>query len=116
MRVSSSRRRRPRHGRRTRACDSQKEPRGACSIAASARFTTRSRSVGCAVGMPGCDLLVPLDLLEFGPAVAGKAEWALAIPNTPALAAAVFRQQAFVFDVNANPLGFAAVRGSNGTQ
>jgi hypothetical protein len=58
--------------------------------------------------MPGCDLLVPLDLLEFRPAIAGKAEWALTIPNTPALAAAMFRQQAFVFDVNANPLGFAA--------
>ena len=58
-----------------------------------------------ALGMPGCDLLVPIDVPEFRPAVAGAAEWSVAIPNVLALAAAVFRQQAFVFDVGVNALG-----------
>lgn len=60
------------------------------------------------VGMPGCDLLVPIDVAEFRLAVAGSAEWTAAIPNVPALAAAVIRQQAFVFDAGANALGLAA--------
>lgn len=60
------------------------------------------------VGMPGCDLLVPLDVLDFRPAAAGRAEWALTIPNTPSLAAVSFRQQAFVFDAAANTLGLVA--------
>lgn len=64
-----------------------------------------------AVGMPGCDLLVPLDVIEFGAAAAGRAEWALAIPNTPALAAVQFRQQAFVIDTAANALGLVASDG-----
>ncbi len=57
------------------------------------------------VGMPGCDLLVPIDVAELRLAVAGSAEWSVVIPNVPTLAGAVFRQQAFVFDVAANPLG-----------
>lgn len=64
-----------------------------------------------AIGMPGCDLLVGLDALEFRPAVAERAEWTLAIPNVPFLAGVVFRQQAFVRDAAANPLGFAASNG-----
>ena len=60
------------------------------------------------IGMPGCDLLVPIDVVDFGAAVAGRAEWSLTIPNVPALAGAVFRQQAFVRDVPANPLGLTA--------
>jgi len=60
------------------------------------------------VGMPGCDLLVPIDVLDFGVAVAGSAEWTLSIPNVPALAGVSFGQQAFVRDVPANPLGLTA--------
>jgi hypothetical protein len=60
------------------------------------------------VGMPGCDLLVPIDVVEFRAATAGRAEWALAIPNTPSLAGATFRQQAFVLDAAANVLGLTA--------
>lgn len=60
------------------------------------------------VGMPGCDLLVPIDVAELRLAVAGSAEWATVVPNVPALAAATFRQQAFVFDVAANALGLVA--------
>jgi hypothetical protein len=60
------------------------------------------------VGMPGCNLLVPIDVVEFRAAAAGRAEWALAIPNTPSLAAASFRQQAFVLDATANALGLTA--------
>lgn len=59
-------------------------------------------------GMPGCDLLVPLDVVEFRAAVAGRAEWALVIPNTPSLAAVAFRQQAFVLDAGANAFGLTA--------
>jgi hypothetical protein len=60
------------------------------------------------VGMPGCTLLVPLDVVEFRVATAGRSEWALAIPNTPALAGASFRQQAYVLDAAANALGITA--------
>ncbi|HEX5050342.1 MAG TPA: hypothetical protein VFZ65_01090 [Planctomycetota bacterium] len=60
------------------------------------------------VGMPGCDLLVPLDVVEFRAAAAGRAEWALSIPNTPSLAAVSFRQQAFVLDAAANAVGLTA--------
>lgn len=63
------------------------------------------------LGMPGCDLFVPLDVVEFRAAAAGLAEWALAIPNTPSLAAAQFRQQAFVLDATANALGLVASNG-----
>ena len=61
-----------------------------------------------ALGLPGCELLVPLDLVELRPAAAGEVEWSLAIPSVPALAAATFRQQAFVLDPAANPFGLAA--------
>lgn len=64
-----------------------------------------------AFGMPGCDLLVPVDVAEFRVATAGSAEWELAIPNTPSLAAAQFRQQAFVIDAPANALGLVASNG-----
>jgi hypothetical protein len=58
--------------------------------------------------MPGCDLLVPIDFFDLRAAVAGSAEWSVAIPNVPALAGASFGQQAFVRDVPANPLGLTA--------
>ncbi len=59
-------------------------------------------------GMPGCDLLVPMDVAEFRVAAASRAEWALAIPNSLALAGVAFRQQAFVFDAAANSGGLTA--------
>jgi hypothetical protein len=62
-------------------------------------------------GAPGCDLLVQPDVVEFRAAAAGKAEWALPVPNVPALAGAMFWQQAFVFDAAANALGLAASNG-----
>ncbi len=64
-----------------------------------------------AFGMPGCELLVPVDVAEFRIANAGRAEWELAIPNAPSLAAAQFRQQAFVIDAPANALGLVASNG-----
>jgi hypothetical protein len=60
------------------------------------------------VGMPGCALLVPIDVVEFRVAVAGAAEWATGIPNIPTLAGVSFRQQAFVLDAAANALGLTA--------
>jgi hypothetical protein len=60
------------------------------------------------VGAPGCELLVPVDVVELRAANGTRAEWSLAIPNVPSLAAATFRQQAFVIDAAANALGLAA--------
>lgn len=60
------------------------------------------------VGMPGCDLLLPVDVAEFRVATASLLEWSLAVPNAPALVGVVFRQQAFVVDGPANPLGLTA--------
>jgi len=62
-------------------------------------------------GMPGCSLLLPLDVVEFRAAVAGVAEWTLAIPNIPVLAGVPFYQQAFPFDAAANPRGLTASNG-----
>ncbi len=63
------------------------------------------------LGMPGCDLLVQPDVVEFRPAVAGSAEWTLAVPNAPTLAGIPFYQQAFVTDVAANTLGLVNSNG-----
>jgi hypothetical protein len=60
------------------------------------------------VGMLGCDLLLPVDVAEFRSATSSQLEWSLAVPNAPALAGVVFRQQAFVVDGPANPLGLTA--------
>lgn len=54
---------------------------------------------------------MPLDAIEFRAAAVGRAEWALAIPNTPALAAMQFRQQAFLIDSAANALGLVTSNG-----
>jgi hypothetical protein len=62
-------------------------------------------------GMPGCSLLVPTDVIELSAATGGTAAWSVGIPNVPSLAAASFRQQAFVLDPAANPLGLAASNG-----
>jgi hypothetical protein len=60
------------------------------------------------VGAPGCDLLVLPDVADLRLASGNRAEWSLAIPNVPALAAQTFRQQAFVIDPAANALGLVA--------
>ncbi len=60
------------------------------------------------VQMPGCELLVPLDSLDFVVADAGTAEWSLFVPMTPALAGVAWRQQAFPLDAAANPFGLSA--------
>ena len=46
-----------------------------------------------ATAIPGCTLLVQPDVTSTQLAVAGKAQLAFAIPNTPALAGAAFREQ-----------------------
>jgi hypothetical protein len=63
------------------------------------------------IGMPGCSLLVPADVVEFRAAQAGSAEWSLAIPNNPSFVGVPFRQQAFSFDLPSNPLGLVASNG-----
>jgi hypothetical protein len=60
------------------------------------------------VDMPGCELLVPLDILGAAPAVAGVAEWSYAAPMTMSLAGVAWRQQAFPVDAAANVLGLSA--------
>jgi hypothetical protein len=64
-----------------------------------------------AVGMPGCSLLVPADVIEFRTASAGAAEWALAIPNSTSFVGAPIHQQAFPLDLPANALGIVASNG-----
>jgi hypothetical protein len=64
-----------------------------------------------AIGMPGCDLLLPLDVVEFRAASTGFATWSLAIPNTASLVGVPIHQQAFLFDAAANPFGLAASNG-----
>jgi len=56
-------------------------------------------------GMPGCELLVALDVCEFQTAVGGAAAWAKTIPLAMSLAGASFEQQAFVLDPRANATG-----------
>lgn len=67
------------------------------------------------LGLTGCDLLVPLDVLELAPAVAGAADWSYTVPNDTALAGVAWRQQAFPFDAAANPFGLAASNAVLGT-
>lgn len=62
-------------------------------------------------GMPGCNLLVTLDALQFRSANAGAAEWAWALPNNTALVGVQIHQQALPFDPAANALGLAASNG-----
>jgi hypothetical protein len=61
--------------------------------------------------MPGCNLLLPLDVVEFRPAVAGVAEWSFAIPNSASFVGLPIYQQAFPLDAAANPLGLVASNG-----
>jgi hypothetical protein len=62
-------------------------------------------------GMPGCNLLVTPDALEFRSANAGAAEWTLAIPNNTALVGMPIHQQALPLDPTANALGVVASNG-----
>jgi len=60
------------------------------------------------IGMPGCDLLVQLDAIEFRTASGATVEWQLAIPNVPALVSVRLYQQGFPVDSAANSLGLSA--------
>lgn len=66
-------------------------------------------------GMPGCDLLVSLDVVQFGAANGDTASWSVYVPNTVSLAGVSFRQQAFVVDVGANAFGAVASNGITAT-
>ncbi|MEO6593335.1 MAG: hypothetical protein ABIP94_01120, partial [Planctomycetota bacterium] len=74
-------------------------------------FTQSAPVSLAAIGMPGCDLLLPVDVAEFRVAVAGAAEWTLQIPNVASLAGMPFYQQAFPFDAAANGFGLVASNG-----
>ena len=63
------------------------------------------------VGMPGCDLLLTRDFVEFRLAVAGSAEWTLQLPSVPEIAGVPLYQQAFPFDAAATSLGLTASNG-----
>jgi hypothetical protein len=63
------------------------------------------------VGMPGCSLLVPADVVEFSNAQASVAEWSVAIPNSTSFVGMPIRQQAFPLDLAANALGLVASNG-----
>lgn len=82
--------------------------RGALFVAG---FTAAAPAPLAAVGMPGCDLLVAPDVIEFGPATGGVARWTFTVPATIALAGTQFFQQAFPFDSGLNALGLAASNG-----
>jgi len=60
------------------------------------------------IGMTACDLLVPLDILEWAPAAGGVAGWSYAAPLSMALAGVVWGQQGFPLDLAANPFGLSA--------
>ena len=74
-------------------------------------FTPATPTSLAPLGMPGCDLLVTPDALEFRSANAGAAEWTLSIPNNTALVGVFIHQQALPFDPTANALGLAASNG-----
>lgn len=60
------------------------------------------------LGMPGCELLVPLDIIEFAPAAGSIAEWSYAAPMSMSLAGVSWSQQAFPLDAAANAFGLSA--------
>jgi hypothetical protein len=74
-------------------------------------FTPATPTSLAPFGMPGCDLLVTPDALEFRSANAGAAEWTLSIPNTTALVGMPIHQQALPLDPTANALGVVASNG-----
>lgn len=67
------------------------------------------------VGMPSCDLLVELLLLEVVSATGTTVAWSLPLPPGAALLGLRFFQQGFVVDPAANALGLAASNGASAT-
>jgi hypothetical protein len=60
-----------------------------------------------ALGLPGCDLRVSLDLTAGIITFGTTGSWSLAIPNQTNLLGSQFYQQAFVFDPPLNSFGGA---------
>jgi hypothetical protein len=60
-----------------------------------------------AIGMPGCELSVSLDLLDAVFTFGTVGSWSLGIPNQPTALGLEFYNQAFVFDPPLNPFGGA---------
>ena len=67
------------------------------------------------LGMPGCDLLVELLLLDVVSATGTTLAWSLPLPPGGALLGLRFYQQGFVVDPAANAFGLAASNGAAGT-
>lgn len=63
-------------------------------------------------GVPGCDLLVSPDFVQFSVANAGSVTTAVALPNDPAIVGANFYHQLNLFEVDA-ALNFVAITASN---
>lgn len=74
-------------------------------------FTPATPTSLAPFGMPGCNLLVTPDAVEFLSANAGAAEWTLSVPNNTALVGMPIYQQALPLDPTANALGLAASNG-----
>lgn len=67
------------------------------------------------LGMPGCSLLVPLDVTSLVPTnTDGRGSFVLSIPNNPALTGAALEQQYFVLDPGANTFGMVASNAATG--
>lgn len=62
-------------------------------------------------GMTGCNLLASRDASALLLSASGQASWAFGIPNNPALTGIVLFNQAFVYDVGANPMGLTSSNG-----
>jgi hypothetical protein len=58
---------------------------------------------------PGCDLLVAPDVLLAGIPVAGSLDFAIAVPNAPALAGVVIHQQVGQLDLGPGGIVSASV-------
>ena len=58
-----------------------------------------------AAGMPGCNLLVSMDILHNLSIVSGKATWSFQIPTDPTVAGGQFYLQGLVFEPGINQLG-----------
>jgi hypothetical protein len=64
-------------------------------------------------GMPSCNGLVSVLIVDFVAASSGSAEWSIAVPNTAALAGAHVFQQAFALEAGANAAGVVASNGAD---
>jgi hypothetical protein len=64
-------------------------------------------------GMPGCNGLVSVLIVDFVAASGGLAECSIAVPNTVALAGAHVFQQAFALEAGANAAGVVASNGAD---